>query len=120
LASTNHVGAAVGLTMWCAIVVGAIDNFLRPFLVGKDAKLSDLLILVSTLGGIALFGVLGFIVGPIVAALFVTVWDIYGEVFRGVLPEPPPLSRPSLASDPPPREAVSQRDTVPSEPPPKA
>jgi predicted PurR-regulated permease PerM len=102
LAFTGHVAAALGLLAWCSVVVGTIDNFLRPFLVGKDAKLSDLLILVSTLGGIALFGVLGFIIGPIVAALFVTVWDIYGDVFRGVLPEPPPLSRPSYSSHPPP------------------
>jgi predicted PurR-regulated permease PerM len=127
LALTDRVGAAVGLGAWCAIVVGSIDNFLRPALVGKDAKLSDLLILISTLGGIALFGALGFIIGPIVAALFVTVWDIYGDVFRTVLPEPPPLSRPSLASDPPPRltessepPAVASRDTMPSEPPKKA
>lgn len=98
LALTGHVAAAVALTIWCSIVVGTIDNFLRPRLIGKDAKLSDLLILVSTLGGIALFGGLGFIIGPIVAALFVTVWDIYGDVFRGVLPEPPPLSRPSFAA----------------------
>jgi predicted PurR-regulated permease PerM len=110
LAFTGHVGASIGLTAWCAIVVGAIDNFLRPVLVGKDAKLSDLLILVSTLGGIALFGGLGFIIGPIVAALFVTVWDIYGDVFRGVLPEPPPLSRPSIATG----------DAPPSDPRPKA
>ena len=101
---TGHLGAALGLTAWCVVVIGIVDNFLRPVLVGKDAKLSDLLILVSTLGGIALFGGLGFIIGPIVAALFVTVWDIYGDVFRGVLPEPPPLSRPSLASDPPPSD----------------
>lgn len=109
LGFTGHTAAAIALTAWCTIVVGAIDNFLRPRLVGKDAKLSDLLILVSTLGGIALFGALGFIIGPIVAALFVTVWDIYGDVFRGVLPEPPPLSRPSVpagertSSEPPPR-----------------
>lgn len=103
LAFTGHVGAAVALAIWCSIAVGTIDNFLRPRLVGKDAKLSDLLILVSTLGGIALFGALGFLIGPIVAALFVTVWDIYGDVFRGVLPEPPPLSRPSSTPSPPPK-----------------
>jgi len=101
LALTGHTGAALVLTVWCSIAIGTIDNFLRPRLVGKDAKLSDLLILVSTLGGIALFGGLGFIIGPIVAALFVTVWDIYGDVFRGVLPEPPPLSRPSFAASEP-------------------
>jgi hypothetical protein len=53
--------------------------------------MSDLLILLSTLGGIGLFGALGFIIGPIVAALFVTVWHIYGETFRGWLPAAPDL-----------------------------
>jgi hypothetical protein len=47
----------------------------------------DLLILFGTLGGIVLFGIIGFIIGPIVAALFVTVWEIYGVVFSNVLPE---------------------------------
>jgi uncharacterized protein YaaW (UPF0174 family) len=51
--------------------------------------MSDLLILLSTLGGIGLFGALGFIIGPIVAALFVTVWHIYGEAFRNWLPTVP-------------------------------
>jgi predicted PurR-regulated permease PerM len=68
-------------------VVGSVDNLLRPLLIGKDAKMSDLMILLSTLGGIALFGAVGFVVGPIVAALFVSVWQIYGEVFGDWLPE---------------------------------
>jgi predicted PurR-regulated permease PerM len=76
----------VGLALFCGLVVGSIDNFLRPRLVGQDTQMPDLLILLSTLGGITLFGILGFIVGPIVAALFVTVWEIYGVVFRDVLP----------------------------------
>jgi len=79
--------AGLLLAAWCALVVGTVDNFLRPRVIGRDARMSDLLILVSTLGGIFLFGAVGFIVGPIVAALFVTVWHIYGEVFRGWLPE---------------------------------
>jgi predicted PurR-regulated permease PerM len=79
--------AAVGLLAWCAIVVSSVDNFLRPRFVGRDARMADLLILLSTLGGIILFGAVGFIVGPIVAALFVTVWHIYGEAFREWLPE---------------------------------
>lgn len=81
--------AAIILLAWCAVVVSTLDNFLRPRFVGRDARMSDLLILLSTLGGIALFGVVGFIVGPIVAALFVTVWHIYGETFRDWLPEVP-------------------------------
>ena len=89
----------------CAGVVGSVDNFLRPWLVGKDTQLPDLIILVSTLGGLLLFGVLGFIVGPIVAALFVTVWDLYGAAFEDLLPpvpEPPASIAELRASTPPP------------------
>jgi predicted PurR-regulated permease PerM len=74
------------LLMWCGAVVGTIDNFLRPLLVGRDAKMPDLLILIGTLGGLFLFGPIGFIVGPIVCGLFLTVWDIYGATFREILP----------------------------------
>jgi predicted PurR-regulated permease PerM len=74
------------LAAWCAAVVGTVDNFLRPMLVGRDAKMPDLLILIGTLGGLFLFGPIGFIVGPIVCGLFLTVWDIYGATFREVLP----------------------------------
>jgi predicted PurR-regulated permease PerM len=74
------------LLVWCGAVVATIDNFLRPVLVGRDAKMPDLLILIGTLGGLFLFGPIGFIVGPIVCGLFLTVWDIYGTTFREVLP----------------------------------
>src|SRR5215813_5571155 len=77
---------AILLATWCAAVVGTVDNFLRPVLVGRDAKMPDLLILIGTLGGLFLFGLIGFIVGPIVCGLFLTVWDIYGTTFREVLP----------------------------------
>ncbi len=91
LAASDRVGAGVGLALFCGLVVGSIDNLLRPRLVGRDTRLHDLLILFSTLGGIMVFGVLGFIVGPIVAALFVTVWDIYGVAFRDALPSVRPF-----------------------------
>ena len=93
LASSGHVGAAVGLALFCALVAGSVDNVLRPRLVGRDVEMHDLLILFATLGGILLFGLVGFLVGPILAALFVTVWDIYGVVFRDVLPDVGPLRR---------------------------
>jgi predicted PurR-regulated permease PerM len=86
LAVSGHMGAAIGLFIWCAGLVGTVDNVLRPWLVGKDTKMPDLLILVSTLGGIVLFGALGVIIGPIIAALFITVWDIYGTTFEEILP----------------------------------
>ena len=82
----GQVLAGTLLLGWCAAVVGTIDNILRPILVGKDAKMPDLLILVGTLGGLFLFGPIGFIVGPIVCGLFLTVWDIYGMTFKDLLP----------------------------------
>ncbi len=78
--------AALLLTVWCAGLVGTVDNVLRPWLVGRDTKMPDLLILLGTLGGLVLFGAAGIILGPIVAALFITVWDIYGTTFKDMLP----------------------------------
>jgi predicted PurR-regulated permease PerM len=69
------------------MVVGSLDNVLRPWLVGKDTQMHDLMIFLGTLGGLALFGIVGFVVGPIIAALFVTIWDIYGEAFYSYLPD---------------------------------
>lgn len=83
---TGHAGAGLALLAWSLLVVSTIDNFLRPRFVGRDTRMSDLLVLLSTLGGLFLFGPVGFIVGPIVAALFVTIWHIYGEAFQDRLP----------------------------------
>jgi len=94
---TDRVLAAILVTVWCAAVVGTIDNVLRPTLVGKDAKMPDLLILVGTLGGLFLFGPIGFIAGPLVFGLFLTVWEIYGAAFRDILPPVKPLTRASIA-----------------------
>ncbi len=57
-------------------VIGLVDNLLRPYLVGKDTALPDYVVLISTLGGIAIFGLNGFVVGPLIAAMFLAVWDI--------------------------------------------
>jgi predicted PurR-regulated permease PerM len=69
----------VGLVVWGVVVIGLVDNVLRPMLVGKDTKMPDYLVLVSTLGGIAVFGLNGFVIGPVIAALFMAVWDIFIE-----------------------------------------
>lgn len=78
--------AALLLFGFCALVVGSLDNFLRPKLVGNDTQLHELLIFFSTLGGLLMFGFWGFVIGPIIAALFVTVWELYGDEFSEWLP----------------------------------
>ena len=90
LVAQGEVWKGVALTLFCSLVVGTIDNVMRPWLVGRDTKMHDLLILFSTLGGLIVFGATGFIVGPILAALFVTVWEMFGIAFREQLPHQPP------------------------------
>jgi predicted PurR-regulated permease PerM len=79
LALDGRIGAAVGLGLWCAIVVGTADNFLRPVLIGRDTEMPDLLVLLTTLGGLALFGVPGLVIGPLIGALYVAVWKLWGS-----------------------------------------
>ena len=83
------IGSSVSATLlaiWCAGVVGTVDNFLRPRLVGRDAEMPDLLILIGTLGGLFFFGPIGFVIGPVVCGLFLTALDIYGATFKSILP----------------------------------
>jgi len=87
LAVNGHWVFAAGLFVYCALLVGSIDNILRPKLVGSDTQLHELMIFFSTLGGLLTFGLPGFIFGPIIAALFVTVWEIYGVEFKDWLPQ---------------------------------
>ena len=85
----------ISYAVFCALIVGSVDNVLRPRLVGRDTQMHELLIFFSTLGGLMLFGAMGFILGPILAALFVTAWETFGTVFRSALAEPG-----SAATDP--------------------
>lgn len=77
LLSTGDVWQAVALTAWGVLAIGLVDNLLRPLLVGKDTQMPDYLVLISTLGGISVFGLNGFVIGPVIAALFISVWDIF-------------------------------------------
>jgi predicted PurR-regulated permease PerM len=61
------------------LVIGLIDNLLRPILVGKDTRLPDYVVLVSTLGGISIFGINGFVIGPLIAALFIAAWTLFRD-----------------------------------------
>ncbi len=67
---------ALGLTLWGVLAIGLVDNFLRPILVGKDTRLPDYLVLLATLGGIAVFGINGFVIGPVIAAMFLMGWNL--------------------------------------------
>lgn len=66
-----------------SLVIGLVDNILRPMLVGRDTKLPDYLILIATLGGIGMFGLSGFVIGPVIAGLFVTCWQMAGTNYGG-------------------------------------
>lgn len=89
LLATGSPGAGIGLMAWGAGVMGMVDNLLRPILVGKETKLPDFLVLLSTIGGISIFGVNGFVIGPAIAALFVAAWALF-NVAEQEAPEPPP------------------------------
>ncbi|WP_204734555.1 AI-2E family transporter [Hydrogenophaga laconesensis] len=73
---SGDVLQAVGLTLYGVLVIGLVDNLLRPLLVGKDTGMPDYLVLISTIGGIAVMGINGFVIGPAIAAMFVAVWGI--------------------------------------------
>lgn len=90
LFASGHVTAAILLSLYCALIVGSIDNVLRPRLVGQDTKMHDLVILFSTLGGLSVFGPLGFVLGPVLAGLFVTSWEIFGQAYSVELVDGPP------------------------------
>jgi predicted PurR-regulated permease PerM len=74
---TGAIWQGVTLIAFGVLVIGLVDNILRPILVGKDTQMPDYVVLISTLGGMALFGLNGFVIGPVVAALFISAWDIF-------------------------------------------
>ena len=88
LMATGEIWRGIALAAFCGLIVGSVDNLLRPLLVGRDTQMHELLIFFSTLGGLLMFGVMGFIVGPILAAIFVTVWEMFAVTFRSALEEP--------------------------------
>jgi predicted PurR-regulated permease PerM len=75
--ATGAVWEGVVLIAYGAFVIGLVDNLLRPYLVGKDTQMPDYVVLISTLGGIAIFGLDGLVMGPVIAAMFIAVWDIF-------------------------------------------
>ena len=117
LLATGQIAAGISVGLWCGLVVGTVDNFVRPRLVGRDTRLPDLLVLLSTFGGILFFGAVGFILGPIVASLFVTVWEIFAVAYGDVLPEVRPTDTEARPTEPevpetPPSDSPSEDDSL--------
>lgn len=102
LLATGAVWQGIALIAYGAFVIGLADNVVRPILVGKDTKMPDYLVLISTLGGIEVFGLNGFVMGPVIAAMFIAAWQIFSEAENG--PEagagPLPGAHERLGSDP--------------------
>ena len=82
--TTGMIWQGVVLALFGVFVIGMVDNVLRPILVGKDTKMPDFLILISTLGGMAIFGLNGFVIGPLIAALFLSSWGLFSGTRRKV------------------------------------
>lgn len=74
---TGAVWQGVALVLWGVLVIGLVDNVLRPILVGKDTGMPDYVVMITTLGGMAVFGINGFVLGPVIAAMFFAVWHLY-------------------------------------------
>ncbi|MCF1708198.1 AI-2E family transporter [Tabrizicola sp. J26] len=75
----GQTAKGVTLLVFGALVISLVDNLLRPALVGRDLRLPDFVVLVTTVGGIALIGPNGFVIGPMIAALFVAIWSSFAE-----------------------------------------
>jgi len=83
---TGALWQGVALIVYGILVIGLVDNLLRPILVGKDTQIPDYVVLISTLGGISAFGVNGFVIGPVLAAMFLSAWDVFSAWRRGQAP----------------------------------
>jgi predicted PurR-regulated permease PerM len=75
--AAGPVWKGVALIVFGVVVIGMVDNVLRPILVGRDTKMPDYIVLISTLGGMGLFGLSGFVIGPVIAALFIATWTLF-------------------------------------------
>lgn len=83
--ATGHVGNGLGIVLISTVVISNVDNFLRPRIVGRDAGMHDLMVFFSSLGGISFFGIMGFIIGPVLASLLITLLDIYSLEFKRMI-----------------------------------
>jgi predicted PurR-regulated permease PerM len=90
LIASGEIVTGIALILIGIFVIGLVDNLLRPILVGRDTRMPDYLILLSTLGGLAGFGLAGIIIGPIIAAFFLSIWQMAELEFKPEGPAEPP------------------------------
>lgn len=76
---TGHIWEGITILAVGSVIIGLIDNLLRPILVGKEIRMHPVLIFLSTLGGLAIFGFAGFIIGPVITSLLTSLWDFFKE-----------------------------------------
>ena len=81
MAATGDYWSAVMLAVWFWAVVASVDNVLRPLLIGADTEMPEILVLLTTLGGLFVFGAIGLLVGPLIGALLMASWAVYRETF---------------------------------------
>lgn len=79
---SGHTGVGIAMILFGTLVIGTIDNLIRPILVGRDTQMHPLLVLFATLGGIATFGISGFVIGPVIASLLLAFWEMYDEYYK--------------------------------------
>ena len=93
LLATGRVWEGVVLLVFGTVIIGLADNVLRPLLVGRDTQMPDYLVLLTTLGGLALFGLSGVVIGPIIGALFMTVWEMFGREYDHIASDSAPAAQ---------------------------
>jgi predicted PurR-regulated permease PerM len=81
LLATGSVGKGITLLLLGTFGIALVDNFLRPILVGRETRIPDFVVLLSTLGGLGLFGLSGFVAGPAIAGLFITAWEMFAQEY---------------------------------------
>ena len=108
LALQGEYGSAVFLAGWFWLLVASIDNVLRPLIVGSDTRMPDVLVLLTTLGGLFMFGAIGLLMGPLIGALLMAAWAVYRRVFEEELkPERSQESGTEATAGPPPAPVIT-------------
>ncbi|MPS89690.1 MAG: AI-2E family transporter [Comamonas sp.] len=115
--ATGAITKGLILAAYGVLVIGLVDNVLRPLLVGKDTKMPDYVVLISTLGGMALFGLSGFVLGPAIAALFMAAWELFATMQLQVEEQLNREIAPKRAMNDDPQRAESGPPTLVAQPP---